>query len=54
MPITALPVRRSILEIQNAFDKETDTRTLENLMTAWAGISRGNGVQSDRNGRFDC
>jgi tyrosinase len=38
MPITALPVRRSILEIQTAFNDETDTRTLENLMTAWAGI----------------
>jgi tyrosinase len=33
-----LRVRRSILEIQREFDDGKDTRTLEDLMTAWAGI----------------
>ncbi|WP_332878387.1 tyrosinase family protein [Massilia sp. S19_KUP03_FR1] len=30
--------RRSILEIQTSFENKTDTKTLEDLMTAWAGI----------------
>jgi tyrosinase len=35
---TAIGTRRSILEIQTNFDNKTDTKTLEDLMTAWAGI----------------
>lgn len=31
-------IRRSILEIQTNFESKTDTKTLEDLMTAWAGI----------------
>ncbi|APA68460.1 MULTISPECIES: tyrosinase family protein [unclassified Janthinobacterium] len=34
----SMGVRRSILEIQTNFENKTDTETLENLMTAWAGI----------------
>lgn len=34
----SIRVRRSILEIQRDFDSGKDTRTLEHLMTAWAGI----------------
>lgn len=38
MTTPPLRVRRSILEIQNDFDSGKDTKTLEDLMTAWAGI----------------
>ena len=38
MAQTPLKVRRSILEIQNDFTSGKDTKTLEDLMTAWAGI----------------
>ena len=34
----SMGIRRSILEIQTNFDNKTDTKTLEDLMTAWAGI----------------
>lgn len=38
MAKTSTGVRRSILEIQTNFENKTDTKTLEDLMTAWAGI----------------
>ena len=34
----SIGIRRSIFEIQTNFDNKTDTKTLEDLMTAWAGI----------------
>jgi len=34
----SLRTRRSLLEIQISFENKTDTKTLEKLMTAWAGI----------------
>lgn len=38
MAKTSTGIRRSILEIQTNFENKTDTKTLEDLMTAWAGI----------------
>lgn len=40
MEQATIRTRRSLLEIQTNFDNKTDTKTLENLMTAWAGIQK--------------
>jgi tyrosinase len=38
MAPVSIRTRRSILEIQTNFENRTDTKTMEDLMTAWAGI----------------